>query len=52
MLDGLAEVNFWQELLSEIEDFLKFSKHVEDYQWLLDLAFPTDLTDLLNELCR
>lgn len=43
------------ELLPEIKDFMKLSKHaeyaqLEDYQWLLDLAFLTDLTDLLNYL--
>lgn len=44
------------ELLPEIKDFLKLSKHVdycrklEDHQWLLDLAFLTDLTGELNEL--
>lgn len=41
-------------MLPEIKDFLKLSKHaeyaqLEDYQWLLDLAFLTDLTDLLND---
>lgn len=44
----------FSELLPEIKDFLKLSKHaeyaqLEDYQWLLDLAFLTDLTDLLND---
>lgn len=44
------------ELLPEIKDFLKISKHVdyhtklEDHQWLLDLSFLTDLTGELNEL--
>lgn len=44
------------ELLPEIKDFLKFSKHVqyhaklEDHQWLLDLSFLTDLTGELNDL--
>ncbi|XP_051520885.1 general transcription factor II-I repeat domain-containing protein 2A-like [Myxocyprinus asiaticus] len=44
----------FSELLPKIKDFLKLSKHakyaqLEDYQWLLDLAFLTDLTDLLND---
>ena len=43
------------ELLPEIKDFLKLSKHAEypkldDHQWLLDLSFLTDITGLLNEL--
>ena len=42
------------ELLPEVKDFLKLSKHVdyhkklEDHQWLLDLSFLTDLTGELN----
>ncbi len=44
----------FSELLPEIKEFLKLSKHakyaqLEDHQWLLDLAFLTDLTDLLND---
>lgn len=43
------------ELLSEIKDFVKLSKHtehiqLEDSQWLLDLTFLTDITDMLNDL--
>ena len=43
------------ELLPEIKEFLKQFKdteyaQLEDEQWLLDLAFFTDLTALLNEL--
>lgn len=43
------------ELLSEIKDFMKLSKHtehiqLEDSQWLLDLTFLTDITDMLNDL--
>ena len=44
------------ELLPEIKDFLKLSKHVdrhtklEDHQWPLDLSFRTDLIGKLNEL--
>ena len=44
------------ELLPEIKDFLKLSKHVdyqtklEDHQWLLDLSFLTDLSELNLEL--
>nr|XP_055065219.1 general transcription factor II-I repeat domain-containing protein 2A-like [Misgurnus anguillicaudatus] len=44
------------ELLPEIKDFLKLSKHVdyhtklEDHEWLLDLSFLTDLTGELNDL--
>ncbi|XP_049444494.1 general transcription factor II-I repeat domain-containing protein 2-like [Epinephelus fuscoguttatus] len=45
----------FSELLPEIKDFLKLSKHaeyaqLEDCQWLLDLAFLTDLTGMLNDL--
>ncbi|CAL9685305.1 unnamed protein product [Knipowitschia caucasica] len=46
----------FQELLSEIKDFLKVSKYVdyhamlEDEQWLLDLSFLTDITSELNVL--
>lgn len=46
----------FMELLPEIKDFLKLSKHVdyhtklEDHQWLLDVSFLTDLTGKLNEL--
>lgn len=45
----------FMELLPEIKDFLKLSECVdfhaklEDPQWLLDLAFLTDLTCKLNE---
>ncbi|RXN37666.1 general transcription factor II-I repeat domain-containing 2A-like protein [Labeo rohita] len=50
---GKFLARFW-ELLPDIKDFLKLSKHaeytqLEDHQWLLDLAFLTDLTDLLND---
>ncbi|RXN38679.1 general transcription factor II-I repeat domain-containing 2A-like protein [Labeo rohita] len=50
---GTFLARFW-ELLPDIKDFLKLSKHaeyaqLEDHQWLLDLAFLTDLTDLLND---
>ncbi|XP_053173285.1 general transcription factor II-I repeat domain-containing protein 2A-like [Scomber japonicus] len=43
------------ELLPEIKDFLKLSKHteyaqLEDSQWLLDLSFLTDITEMLNDL--
>ena len=44
------------ELLPEIKDFLKLSKHVdyhtklEDHQWLLDLSFLTDFTGELSGL--
>lgn len=39
----------------EIKEFLKVPKHaeyaqLEDTQWLLDWAFLTDLTYMLNEL--
>ena len=46
----------FMELLPEIKEFLKLSKHadystkLEDHQWLLDLSFLTDLTHTLNEL--
>lgn len=45
----------FSELLPEIKEFLKRSNHAEyaqlqDNQWLLDLAFLTDLTDKLNSL--
>ena len=45
----------FKELLPEIKGFLKEFKgreyaQLEDEQWLLDLAFLTDLTALLNEL--
>ena len=45
----------FRELLPEIKEFLKEFKNtdyaqLEDEQWLLDLAFLTDLTALLNEL--
>lgn len=54
----LSRGNFlerFSELLPEIKEFLKVSKHaeyaqLEDTQWLLDLAFLTDLTYILNEL--
>lgn len=43
------------ELLPEIKDFLELSKHtecaqLEHSQWLLDLAFLTDITEMLNDL--
>lgn len=44
------------ELLPEIKEFLKLSKHADyhdklnDHQWLLDLSFLTDLTHELNLL--
>ena len=45
----------FRELLPEIKEFLKKFKDTEyaqldDEQWLLDLAFLTDLTALLDEL--
>lgn len=45
----------WLSRGASIKDFLKLSKHaeyaqLEDYKWLLDLAFLTDLTGLLSEL--
>ncbi|KAF7641054.1 hypothetical protein LDENG_00297180, partial [Lucifuga dentata] len=45
----------FQELCPEIKEFLLVIKHAEykqlnDDQWLLDLAFLTDLTNMLNEL--
>ena len=45
----------FSELLPEINEFLKRSNHaeyaqLEDSQWLLDLAFLTDLTGNLNNL--
>ena len=46
----------FSELLPEIKEFLKPSSNhaeyaqLEDSQWLLDLAFLTDLTDKLNNL--
>lgn len=54
----LSRGNFlerFSELLPEIKDFLKLAKHaeytqLEDKKWLLDLAFLTDLTSMLNEL--
>jgi len=41
------------DLLPEIKDFLKLSKHVDCHtklEWLLDLSFLTDLTGEFNEL--
>ncbi len=45
----------FRELCPEIKEFLLVAKHAEynqlnDDQWLLDLAFLTDLTNMLNEL--
>ena len=45
----------FRELCPEIREFLFGVKHAEytqlnDDQWLLDLAFLTDLTNMLNEL--
>ena len=45
----------FRELCLEIKEFLLVTKHAEyiqldDDQWLLDLAFLTDLTNMLNEL--
>lgn len=45
----------FRELLPEIREFLLDTKHAEysqldDEQWLLDLAFLTDLTNMLNDL--
>lgn len=45
----------FRELLPEINEFLLSLqnteyKQLEDKQWLLDLAFLTDLTNILNEL--
>uniref|UniRef100_A0A087XA81 HAT C-terminal dimerisation domain-containing protein n=1 Tax=Poecilia formosa TaxID=48698 RepID=A0A087XA81_POEFO len=45
----------FRELYPEIKEFLLVVKHAEyrqlsDDQWLLDLAFLTDLTNILNDL--
>ena len=45
----------FRELCPEIQEFLRVTKHAEhkqlsDNQWLLDLAFLTDFTNMLNEL--
>ncbi|XP_068121767.1 general transcription factor II-I repeat domain-containing protein 2A-like [Hyperolius riggenbachi] len=45
----------FRELCPEIKDFLLLNKYPEyqqlsDNQWLLDLAFLTDLTNMLNDL--
>lgn len=45
----------FRDLLPEIKEFLKQNEYAEysqldDEQWLLDLAFLTDITALLNEL--
>ncbi|XP_067937246.1 general transcription factor II-I repeat domain-containing protein 2A-like [Watersipora subatra] len=45
----------FRELLPDVKEFLKQSKHaeyaqLENEQWLMDLAFLTDITALLNEL--
>uniref|UniRef100_A0A096MF30 HAT C-terminal dimerisation domain-containing protein n=1 Tax=Poecilia formosa TaxID=48698 RepID=A0A096MF30_POEFO len=45
----------FRELCPEIKEFLLVAKHAEyrqlnDDQWLLDLAFLTDLTNMLNDL--
>ena len=47
-------MRFW-ELLPEVKEFLRQSKdavyaQLDDKQWLMDLAFLTDLTGILNEL--
>ena len=41
--------------MPEIKEFLRESKHADyiqlnDHRWLLDLAFLTDLTNMLNDL--
>ena len=45
----------FRELLPEIKEFLREGKHADyiqlnDHRWLLDLAFLTDLTTMLNDL--
>lgn len=45
----------FRELLPEMKEFLLSThnteyKQLENEQWLLDLAFLTDLTNMLNEL--
>ncbi|KAI9999434.1 hypothetical protein NQD34_018211 [Periophthalmus magnuspinnatus] len=45
----------FRELCPEIKEFFRVAKHAEytqlhDDQWLLDLAFLTDLTNMLNDL--
>ena len=45
----------FRELCPEIKEFFRVAGHAEykqlnDGQWLLDLAFLTDLTNLLNDL--
>ena len=45
----------FRELLPEIKEFLREGKHADyiqlnDHRWLLDLAFLTDLTNMLNDL--
>ena len=45
----------FRELLPEIKEFLREGKHADciqlnNHRWLLDLAFLTDLTNMLNDL--
>ena len=45
----------FRELLPEIKEFFREGKHADyiqlnDHRWLLDLAFLTDLTNMLNDL--
>ena len=45
----------FRDLCPEVKEFLLVANHLEynqltDHQWLLDLAFLTDLTNMLNEL--
>ena len=54
-LNGGKFLQRFRELCPEIKEFLLVAKHAEynqltDHQWLLDLAFLTHLTNMLNEL--